>query len=157
MKILIITIILISITSCKYSSTYVKLQNLSDKKIEIEAISSESLSTENHRTLREYFSTIKDLSYSFKINSKMRRYSQKKFTKYFNKDFCQNGLVSAHAYNQILNKCNVSGFYICSEEVKYYSLMLNQVRELLTSFQLNKILEDEQCETKLKELGVISE
>ena len=48
----------------------------------------------------------------------MQKYVHKYFSKYYNDSFCEQFVISEEVYSEIMKKCSVSGFYICSEEVR---------------------------------------
>ena len=56
-----------------------------------------------------------------------------------------------------MNKCSVSGFYICSEEARSYVDLLKSAKSLLATNNIDMILKDESCKKTLKNLGVINE
>ena len=157
MKLLILSIMLISLTSCKYGRTFSDVKNLEGKKISVENIQFEELTVENQKVLRDYFSSLKEVAYEFKNNEYIQNYTHRKFFKYFDGSLCDKVLLSQATYQTIMNKCNVSGFYICSEEVKYYSQILIEVKNLLTQTEVSTIRKDQSCESKLINLGVLNE
>ena len=155
MKIILMGLILLSITSCKYGVTFSKLKNLSEDKVKVEQIYTQELSAENHKVLRGYFSGIKELVYEYKNNTRIQSYTHKKFNKYFSDSFCEDSLVSKEVYSELMRKCNVSRFYICSEEVKHYVAMLVEAKKLFTPSELTKVTTNNTCQTKLSDLGVL--
>lgn len=157
MKAILLMMATLILTSCKYGVTFNEIKSLKELKEEVEIASSEDLTQENQVKLRNYFSKIKDISYSFINNSSMQSYSQKKFLKFFNENLCDEILLDEVRYSEIMRKCSVNGFYICSEEVKSYSSMLKSVKKKLTEFQMGKIVSNKQCKAKLLNLGVIHE
>ena len=157
MKILLLSMMLLSLTSCKYGRTYSDVKNLEGKKNSVENIQFEELDLSNQQVLRDYFSSLKEVAYEFKNNSYIQNYTHRKFFKYFDSTLCNKILLSQATYQTIMNKCNVSGFYICSEEVKYYSQILIEVKNLLTQTEISYIRKDQSCESKLQNLGVLNE
>ena len=155
--IFLIPIIMLSFVSCKYGVTYGNLKDLKNKQASVELVSSEDLTIENQKLLRIYFSSIKDLIYEYKNNQRMRSYTYKKFFKYFSDDFCEEGVAGEDLYRKIMSKCTVNGFYICSDEVRYYKEMLLEAKKLFTEVEFNKILKSDVCKQKLNKLGVINE
>lgn len=156
-KLIIMSLLLLSTVSCKYGVTYGNMKELGNKKTEVEKISGQDLTTENQKVIREYFSTIKNLVYEFKNSSRMQTYTHKKFFNYYKNEFCEDGILGVDIYNEIMKKCTVSGFYICSDEVKFYKQMLLEAKKLLTVREKEKILENESCKEKLLNLEVINE
>jgi hypothetical protein len=148
---------LLTITSCKYGVTFSKLKNISDNKSKVEAIYTEDLTSNNQEILRDYFVSIKDLVYEFKKNDSMQNYTNSKFSKFYRSSFCNDGLISSAIYIEIMSKCNVSGFYICSEEVKFYTEMINEASKLLRKSSLSEMFSDVSCKIKLTNLGVVNE
>ena len=157
MRTILLMIVALVLTSCKYGVTFNEIKSLKKLKEEVEIASSEDLTQENQVKLRNYFSKIKDISYSFINNSSMQSYSQKKFLKFFNENLCDEILLDEVRYSEVMKKCSVNGFYICSEEVKSYSSILKSVKKKLTEFQMGKIVSNKQCKAKLLNLGVIHE
>ena len=157
MKILLLSMMLLSLTSCKYGRTFSDVKNLEEKKNSVENIQFEELDLSNQEVLRDYFSSLKEVAYEFKNNSYIQNYTHRKFFKYFDSTLCNKILLSQATYQTIMNKCNVSGFYICSEEVKYYSQILIEVKNLLTQTEISNIRKDQSCESKLLNLGVLNE
>jgi hypothetical protein len=156
-KLIIMSLLLLSTVSCKYGVTYGILKDLGNKKAEVEKISSQDLTTANQKIIRAYFSSIKNLVYEFKNNSRIQSYTHKKFFNYYKNELCENGVLGEDVYSEIMKKCTVSGFYICTDEVKFYNQMLLEVRKLLTKREMAKILENESCKEKLLNLEVINE
>jgi len=156
-KLLVLSLLMFSVVSCKYGTTYGNLKGLSHLKSEVENVSNQDLTTENQKVIRTYFSNIKNLVYEFKNNSRMQSYTHKRFFKYFKGEFCDKGVLGIDAYNEIMNKCTVSGFYICSDEVKFYKEMLSEIKTLFTKLEISKIIESESCKQKLLNLEVINE
>lgn len=157
MKQIILLLSILMLSSCRYNETFSNLKSLKVAKENVEKISTEELTAENQKTLRIYFSKLKDIAYEFKNNSKMQRYTHKKFTKFYNKSFCDEFIVSEQAYSEILKKCKVSGFYICSEEVRSYKNLLLSVKRLLIEKEIKTLTSNQRCRTKLSDLGVVNE
>lgn len=157
MKILLLSMMLLSLTSCKYGRTFSDVKNLEEKKNSVENIQFEELDLSNQQVLRDYFSSLKEVAYEFKNNNYIQNYTHRKFFKYFDSSLCDKILLSQATYQRIMNKCNVSGFYICSEEVKYYSQILIEIKNLLTQTEISNIRKDQRCESKLQNLGVLNE
>lgn len=157
MKLLILSMMLLSFTSCKYGRTFSDVKNLEGKRISVENVQFEDLDVENQKVLRDYFSSLKEVAYEFKNSKYIQRYTHRKFFKYFDKSLCNKVLLSQETYKRLMNKCNVSGFYICSEEVKYYVQILTEMKSLLTDVEISNIRSDSMCESKLLELGVLNE
>jgi len=156
-KLIIMSLLMLSTVSCKYGITYGNLNELSNKKAEVVKISGEELTTENQKVITTYFASIKNLIYEFKNNSRMQSYTHKKFFSYYKNNFCENGVLGDDVYSDIMKKCTVSGFYICSDEVKYYKQMISEFKKQLTKIELTKIFENESCKEKLLNLEVINE
>ncbi|MCT4641210.1 MAG: hypothetical protein N4A33_02865 [Bacteriovoracaceae bacterium] len=157
MKNIILISSVLFLSSCKYGDTFNQIKSLKGLKQKVEVVSSQELTEDNQLKLKEYFSKIKDISYSYLNNPKMQRYTQRKFLRFFDENLCDEVLLDEVKYSKIMKKCTVSGFYICSEELKSYSAMLNRLKKSLTKSQLEKIVSNEQCKTKLSDLGVINE
>ncbi len=157
MKYLLMLMSILILSSCKYSSTFSQLKNLKSSKDEVEVISTQELNSENQAKLRVYFSTIKDIAYEFMNNSKMQKYTHKKFTKYFEESICNDVLLGDSFYAEVMKKCTVNGFYICSEEVKSYKELLGSIKNLFNKKEIEHITRNSKCENKLKNLGVINE
>lgn len=156
-KLLISLLLMLSVVSCKYGTTYESLKNISRLKVEVENVSGQDLTTENQKVIRTYFSNIKNLVYEFKNNSRMQSYTHKKFFNYYKNEFCDDGILGVDVYREIMKKCTVSGFYICSDEVKFLKEMLSEFKTFLTKSEISKILENESCKQKLLNLEVINE
>jgi hypothetical protein len=43
---------------------------------------------------------------------------------------------------------------LCTEEAKYYVKILKEVKQVLKTDKVNKILSDNNCASKMKDLGV---
>jgi hypothetical protein len=157
MKYTLLLILTILISSCKYQTTFNQVKSLESLKVEVESVASQELNADNQEKLRAYFSSIKDIAYKFMTNSKMQKYTHKKFMRFFQDSICEDILVDESTYRTIMKKCSVSGFYICSEEVKSYLEILKEVKKLFKSSELKKITSNKRCESKLKKLGVINE
>lgn len=157
MKLLILSIMLISLTSCKYERTFSDVKNLEEKRISVEQIQFEDLNVDNQKVLRNYFSSLKEVAYEFKNSKRIQKYTHRKFFKYFDITLCNKILLPQKTYKRLMSKCNVSGFYICSEEVKYYTQILSEMKSLLTEVEISNIRKDSICESKLLELGVLNE
>jgi hypothetical protein len=157
MKCLLMIISVMLLSSCKYGTTFSKLNTLNDLKSEVETVSSQDLTRENQLKLRAYFSSIKDIAYEFMNNSKMQKYTHKKFTKFFNESICSDIVLDQATYVELMNKCTVNGFYICSEEVKSYKGILVSLKKLFNEKEIEMITANESCKSKLKNLGVINE
>lgn len=157
MKQIILLIGILMLSSCRYNKTFSNLKDLKISKENVEKISTEELTVENQKILRTYFSNLKDIIYEFKNNSKMQKYTHRKFSKFYKDSFCDNFIVSEQAYFQILKRCNVSGFYICSEEVRTYKGLLLSAKALLTEKEQDRLNSNQKCEKKLQDLGVVDE
>ena len=157
MNYIMILLSVLILSSCKYNVTFSKLNSLEDSKNRVEKVASENITAENQVILKKYFSTIKNITYEFLSNTKMQEYTHKKFSKYFNENKCNNILLSAKVYKDILNKCTVNGFYICSDEVRAYQKVLISAKGLLRKNELKNILDNQSCKEKLVNLGVINE
>lgn len=157
MKYLLMIISVMLLSSCKYGTTFSQLKNLNELKKEVEAASTEELTRENQLKLRAYFSSIKDIAYEFMNNSKMQKYTHKKFSKFFSDSICSDVVLDQATYIELMNKCTVNGFYICSEEVKSYKGILVSVKKLFNEKEIEMITANESCKSKLKNLGVINE
>lgn len=157
MKYLFLVAVILSLASCKYGRTFSDVKNLEGKRISVENIQFEDLNIENQKVLRDYFSSLKEVAYEFKNSSYIQNYTHRKFFKYFDSSLCDRILLSQKTYQTIMKKCNVSGFYICSEEVKYYTEILVEIKNLLTTTEVSNIRKDLGCESKLSNLGVLNE
>lgn len=157
MKYLLLLSTVFALSSCKYNSTFTQIKNLETSKNKVEEISSQDLNVENQKIIRAYFSTIKDLTYEFMNNSKMQRYTHKKFSKFFNESICEKIILDEGTYTELMTKCTVNGFYICSEEVKDYKSLLIRAKKLLNESELKMISSNNLCKSKLLDLGVINE
>ena len=145
------------LSSCKYDGTFSRVKNLKESKEKVEAIVYDELTSENQALLRDYFGQIKNVVYEIKNNSKIQKYVHKKFNNFFQNTICNEILLDEVSYQSIMEKCQVSGFYICSEEVREYKALLTVSKEILSDSEFNKIIEEEKCKEKLTNLGVINE
>ena len=157
MKKILFIISFIILSSCRYDGTFSRVKNLKEGKEKVEAIVYDELTSENQALLRDYFGQIKNVIYEIKNNSKIPKYVHKKFNKYFNNTICNEILLDEVSYETIMEKCQVSGFYICSEEVREYKALLAVSKEILSESELSKVIEEEKCKEKLTNLGVINE
>lgn len=157
MKYLLILSSVFILSSCKYGTTFSKLKNLNNSKSEVELVSSQDLTVENQKKLRAYFSTIKDIAYEFINNSKMQKYTHKKFSRFFDEAICNDVLLDESFYSEVMKKCTVNGFYICSEEVKSYKELLVSIKKVFNENELKKITANTACKEKLSNLGVLNE
>lgn len=102
-------------------------------------------------------STVKDLVYGFSNSEKMKKYVHKKFSKYFKSEICEKVVLEKTYYSSIMKKCNVNGFFICSEEIRHYEKIIKIAASLFQSQELQKITNNKGCQQRLTELGVINE
>ncbi len=154
MKILIFFLVTLSLTSCRYEASFDALKSLESKKDKVEQIYTEELSEESQVVLRDYFRSIKNLTYRVNNNSKMKKYIHKKFSKFFSSDVCEKVILGESYYSSILKKCSVNGFFICSEEVRHYKKILEAGKSLFLSSELKQIKASKKCQQKLIKLGV---
>lgn len=157
MKMLIITLITLTFSSCRYGVTYSELSELKAKKEKVETTLNSDLNIENQKKLRDYFKGVKELVYDLSSNSSMQSYMHRKFFRYFSQEMCTDSVLSKKQYDVIMSKCTVSGFYICSEEVRSYSDILKTAASYLTGSELSALKEDENCKKNLLALGAIDE
>jgi hypothetical protein len=149
----LIILIFISLTSCKDEKSYESYLNLSEKKRKILDISN-NYGFEEQKLIGSYFETLKEIAFQIKYSKKVQKYINKKFNKYFNSKDCDEIFFGKKEYLSILDKCNVNGFYLCTEEAKYYVKILKEVKQVLKTDKVNKILSDNNCASKMKDLGV---
>lgn len=154
MKYLILIFSLISLSSCKYNITYGQFKNLATSKLDVERVSREELTEANQKVLREYFSNVKDVAYQYMSNKWMKKYVHNNFFRYYNDSFCSDLIVSEKSYQDIMKKCNVSGFYICSEEVRSYKEILLTIKKSLWTKEIDRINSDVTCREKLELLNL---
>jgi hypothetical protein len=147
----------LGLSSCRYQTTFSNLQDLDKSKEKVESISNQELNPENQVILRNYFSKVKSITYDFLNNTKMQQYTHRKFLRYFKESICNEILLDVKIYNEINSKCTVNNFYICSEEVRSYTLILKKAKELFNEKEINKFISSESCKAKLLGLGVINE
>lgn len=153
----LLPLILIAISSCRYGVSYSELLDLEKKKEAVIEIAEKDLTLSNQRILKDYFNSIKELVYDLKNDTGMRNYFHRKYFRYFRPEMCEKLILPNSEYIEVLNKCNVSGFYICSEEVKYYKEMLLEVKKLYTDMEIQSLEREKKCWNLIKELGVINE
>lgn len=157
MKCLMLLLISVTLFSCKYDGLYLQIPQLENKKDTVLSIYNNELNNENQLIIKNYFSSIKTLTYTISSDSKIQKYFHKKFNKYFNAKTCNNSLINNNVFQIILQKCYVNNFYICAEEVKFYKNILISLRKILSKEELALITKDEPCNNKLLSLGVIGE
>jgi len=157
MKILIIILITLTFSSCRYGVTYSGLSELKEKKEKVETTLNSDLNIESQKILRDYFKGVKEVVYDLSSNSSMQSYMHRKFFRYFSQQMCADSVLSKKQYDTIMSKCNVSGFYICSEEVRSYSAILRTAASYLTGSELSALKKDESCKKNLLALGAINE
>lgn len=157
MKNIFLISIFFLLASCRYDGTFLRLKDLKDQKIKVEEISDAELTTENQKIIRDYFGRIKDVVYEVKNSSNIQNYTHRKFFKFFQNSFCTDFVLDNDHYSKLMAKCKVSGFYICSEEVRSYEELLKTAKSILTVVEFNEILENEKCANTLNELGVTNE
>ena len=157
MKTILILLISISVSSCRYGVTYSELSALKDKKQKVESILSEELNTKNQRVLRDYFKAVKEIIYDFSTNRSMQSYMHRKFFRYFSEKICSDSLISKEHYDVVLSKCKVNDFFICSEEIKFLDVMLKKTSTYFTPKELSAITQSKNCKRLLSSFGVINE
>ena len=157
MKNILLMVSFVILSSCKYDGTFSRVKNLKEGKEKIEAIVNDELTSENQALLRDYFGQIKNVIYEIRNNSKIQKYVHKKFNNFFQNSICNEIILDEDSYQTIMGKCQVSGFYICSEEVREYKALLAVSKEILSESELSKVIEEEKCKGKLTNLGVINE
>ena len=154
MKILLSLLVLCFFTSCRYGTSYSEFLSLEDAKNNVELIRSKDLSQKDHEAIKEYFGKVKELAYDFKQDSYMRNYFHNKFFRYFKTDLCSKVLLSKRSHDILMNKCEVNGFFVCSEEVKYYRQILQSIKSDFTALELENFKKDRACSSTLSDLGV---
>lgn len=157
MKKILLIVSFVTLSSCKYDGTFSRVKNLKESKEKVEATVNDELTSENQALLRNYFGQIKNVIYEIKNSSKIQSYVHKKFSRFFQNSICDEILLDDDSYQKIMGKCQVSGFYICSEEVREYEALLTVSKEIFSESELSKIIEEKKCKEKLTNLGVINE
>ncbi len=145
------------LVSCKYEESFKQLSELEAKKILVEEVLAVDLTEDGQLKIKDYFSTIKVLAYEIKDNKKMSKYLHRKFSEYYKQDFCSKSILDSEIHRLLVEKCTVSGFYICSEEMKAYKDILKSVKSVFSSEELEIIIKDQNCREKLINLGVLNE
>ena len=154
MRLILIMSLMLILSSCRYGVTFSNFKVIGEHKQNLELVYDQELTTENQKILKEYFKGIKDFLYEFKTNVNYQNYTHRKFFRYFNDSYCEDIVISKQMYETIMNKCNVRGFYICAEEVRYYTEMLKEAKKLLTELEITKINDNNNCQRKLRALGI---
>ena len=142
------------LSSCRYGVTYNELKETKQLKLDVISSLEQDLTTENQIILKKYFERIKNIVFELDNNSKMQNYLHKYFNSYYDEAFCEDFLLSNKNYMKTINKCTKNGFYICSEEVKYYKELLTAAKKLLLKSELDRLVLSHSCKDKLLGLGI---
>lgn len=157
MRILFIFLTIFLLTSCRYDEEFSEVKELRNLKVQVEEIVDEELTMENQQIITNYFGRIKNVLYEVRSNQSIQKYTHRNFSKFYKNNFCNDFIIETENYSKLMNKCSVSGFYICSEEARSYVDLLKSAKSLLATNNIDMILKDESCKKTLKNLGVINE
>ena len=144
-KIIIVALMGLMFTSCKYTNELTNLKALKDTKESLMASDRFELNEENQKLLVSYFGYTKKLLFKIQNDKKMRKYINKRFFKYFESSICKDTLISKSFYDEIMDECTVNRFFICADEVQYFEEMISKLYSNLTQIEKDKINSEPIC------------
>ncbi|MEX0799178.1 MAG: hypothetical protein WD025_07020 [Bacteriovoracaceae bacterium] len=157
MKNIILSIFCLTIAGCRYQTELEKVYSLEGDKTYIESGVNGPLTVEEQNAIKKYFSGIKELGYRLKTDNRFNNYFHKKYFVYYQTGTCSNVILPKVAYEKVLERCEVNGFFICSEEARDYIQMLKSIEAELTDLERRSLEDEAGCGDALRELGVINE
>ena len=157
MKVLTIFFIILFASGCKYQKELDKLDSLELDRIYLENEANTGLDAVKQEAIKKYFSNVKNLAHRLQNDNRFSRDFHRNYFAYFSDDLCSKYILDIKSWKNILNSCEVSGFFLCAEEAKYYQEILQLVRLELTDLEVESLMENSACKEKLSELEVINE
>jgi len=157
MKLFSMFFILMIFTGCRYQSQFDTLKSLAADREYLETNANTPLDNDKQVVIERYFSNIKELSHKLVNDRRFSNNFHKRFFRYFTLDMCDDFVLDVKNWKQILNTCEVSGFYLCAEELKHYQDILKLVPSYLTKLEITNLKKEAQCKDKLVGLGVFDE
>ena len=146
-----VVVLMLSLAGCKASQDIgAWVDQVSPLKSKVDTASDVSpYLVEQQQTFKQYFSTIEDVA--------VRLAQDPSYVTGFNAGLqsmdlgatCAKVFVSRVLWKKIMNRCLKQGFFICSDEVRYYPDLLQGIRAKLTAELQQKFDHTPECESAL--------